>query len=55
MYEEFIRGSVRGVQAMLASRPPLKGEMVVILHGGESAEQTDEAGERSNAGETEIL
>jgi 16S rRNA (cytidine1402-2'-O)-methyltransferase len=33
VFEEFIRGSVRHVKDLLAARPPLKGEIVVILHG----------------------
>lgn len=41
MFEEYIRGTVTEVQAALASRPPLKGEMVVILHGGYDADGAD--------------
>ncbi|MFM8568568.1 MAG: 16S rRNA (cytidine(1402)-2'-O)-methyltransferase [Candidatus Kapaibacterium sp.] len=35
MYEEYIRGTVSEVKSQLESRSPLKGEMVVILHGAE--------------------
>jgi 16S rRNA (cytidine1402-2'-O)-methyltransferase len=41
MFEEYIRGTVTEVQAALASRPPLKGEMVVNLHGGYDADGAD--------------
>ncbi len=35
VYEEFLRGTVTELSDVLKSRPPLKGEIVVILHGSD--------------------
>ncbi|MBL7998949.1 MAG: 16S rRNA (cytidine(1402)-2'-O)-methyltransferase [Candidatus Kapabacteria bacterium] len=41
-YEEFLRGTLGELQSVLKTRPPLKGEIVVILQGIQAYHQSEQ-------------